>query len=79
MIRIEVQGRRWLAWSPVVLLALAVMAAPLWAASQGLTTDSATKAFRYAACALGIAAASTGFGLAATVAMCLSVFFAEVG
>ena len=72
-------GSRWLGWSVVALIALALTAAPLWAASQDPSMDSMTKALKYGACALGIAAAITGWGLAATVAMCLSVFFAEVG
>jgi len=74
----RIQSRRWLAWPFVALMALAVTAAPLWAASEGYTTDSLTKTFRYAACAFGIAAAATGWGLLATGAMCLSIFFAEV-
>ena len=72
-------ARAWLAWPMAALLVLALTAAPLWAASQGYTTDSLTKTFRYAACALGIAAAATGLGIMAAGAMCLSILFAEVG
>jgi hypothetical protein len=75
----RIQARGWLAWSLVALFVLALTAAPLWAASQGVGAESWTKAFKYAACGLGIAAAATGLALAATVAMCLSVFFAEAG
>ncbi len=71
-------ARRRLALLLVALLALAATAAPLWAASEGFTTDSLGKAFRYAACALAIAAAITPLGLMASAAMCLSILFTEV-
>jgi len=74
----RIQSRPWLAWALVALFALALTAAPLWAASQGVSTDSATKALKYAACALALAASITPLGLMAATAMCLSVFFAEV-
>ena len=69
----------WPALPLAALLALALTAAPLLASSTGLTTNSWTSALRYAACALGIAAAATPLGLMATVAMCLSILTAEVG
>ncbi len=75
----RIQGRPWLVWSLVALLALALTAAPLWAASDGYAVDSWTKTFRYAACAFALAGAVTGWGLLAAGAMCLSILASEVG
>jgi hypothetical protein len=55
------------------LLALAFAAGPLHADIGAPSTNSWGQLFRYAGCALGIAAATTGLGLAAAVAMCLHV------
>ena len=59
------------------LLALALTAGPLHADVGGVSPDSWARLFRYAGCALGIAAASTGLGIAAAVTMCLHVLVTE--
>lgn len=60
-----------------VLVALALTASPLLADLGGPTPDSWGRLFRYAGCALGIAAASSGIGVAAAVMMCLHVLVTE--
>jgi hypothetical protein len=59
------------------LLALALAATPLRADLGGASPDSWPRFFRYAGCALGIAGAASGFGVAAAVAMCLHVLVTE--
>ena len=56
-----------------VLLALAFAAGPLHADLGGPSLDSVPRLLRYAGCALAIAGASTGLGLAAAVVMCVHV------
>ena len=58
-------------------LALTFTAGPLHADLGGVGPDSWARLFRYAGCALGIAAASTGLGVAAAVVMCLHVLVTE--
>ena len=60
-----------------VLVALAFAAGPLHADLGGPSPDSWGRLLRYAGCALGIAAATSGFGIAAAVAMCVHVLIAE--
>ena len=64
---------RLLSVAASVLLALALTASPLLADLGGPTPDSWGRLFRYAGCALGIAAATSGIGVAAAVALCLHV------
>ena len=59
-----------------VLLALA-FAGPLHADLGGPSLDSVARLLRYAGCALAIAGASTGLGLAAAVVMCVHVLITE--
>ena len=60
-----------------VLLALAFCAGPLSADLGGPSPHSWARLFRYAGCALAIAAASSGLGVAAAVVMCLHVLVTE--
>jgi hypothetical protein len=59
-----------------VLLALALTAGTLHADIAG-PPDSVTRLLRYAGCALGIAAATTGMGIAAAIVMCVHVLITE--
>ena len=59
------------------LLVLAFAATAVRADIVGPGPDSWSRFFRYAGCALGIAAASTGLGVAAAVMMCLHVLVTE--
>ena len=61
----------------VVLLMLAFAAGPLHADLGGPGTESWPQFLRYAGCALAIAGASTGLGLAAAVVMCIHVLVTE--
>jgi len=61
----------------VVLLALAFAAGPLHADLGGPSVDNAARLLRYAGCALGIAAAGSGLGLAAAIVMCIRVLATE--
>lgn len=60
-----------------VLLALAFAAGPLHADLGGPSLDSWSRLLRYAGCALAIAAATTGLGIAAAVVMCVHVLITE--
>jgi len=59
------------------LVALAFAAGPLHADLGGPSPDSWSRLLLYAGCALGIAAASTGFGVAAAVVACVHVLILE--
>ena len=56
---------------------LVMTATPLQADLGGVAPDSWSRLLRYAACALSIAAATTGLGVAAAVAVCLHLFVTE--
>jgi hypothetical protein len=61
-----------------VLLALAFVAGPLHADIGGPGAESWTKLLNYAGCALGIAAAASGFGVAAAIVACVKILVLEV-
>ncbi len=60
-----------------VLFTLALVAGPLHADLGGPSTENVPRFLRYAGCALAIAGASTGLGVAAAVVMCLHVLVTE--
>jgi hypothetical protein len=71
---------RWPTLAAAALLLVALTSAVTLAATAGITPDSASKVFQYAACALSIAAAATTiWGLGLAISACLSILFAEVG
>ena len=59
------------------LVALAVCAGPLHADLGGPGTESLPRLLRYAGCALAIAAATSGLGIAAAVVMCVHVLVTD--
>lgn len=59
------------------LVALAFCAGPLHADLGGPGTESVPRLLRYAGCALAIAAATSGLGIAAAVVMCVHVFVTD--
>jgi len=61
----------------VVLLALAFAAGPLHADLGGPGPETVPHLLRLAGCALAVAAATTGLGLAAAVVMCLHVLMTQ--
>ena len=69
--------RATLALAAGAVFALVLTATPLRADFGGPGPDSWSRLFRYAGCALGIAAATTGLGVTAAVVMCLHVLVTE--
>jgi len=69
--------RAALAVAAGAFLALALAATPLHADVAGLTPDSLTRTLRYMGCALGIAAAASGLGIAAAMVMCIHVLVTD--
>jgi len=70
-------ARGALATTACVLIGLAIAAGPLHADLGGPSPDSWPRLLRYAGCAIAIAAASTGLGLAGAVVMCVHVLITE--
>jgi hypothetical protein len=70
-------ARTAFATAGAMLLALSFAAGPLHADLNGPGTESWTKLLAYAGCAISIAAASSGLGLAATIVMCVRLFIIE--
>ena len=70
-------ARGALAVTAGVLVALAISAGPLHADLGGPGLNSWARMLQYAGCALGIVTASTGFGMAAAVMMCVHVLVTE--
>lgn len=59
------------------ILLSALSAGPLLADLGGVSPDSWARFFKYAGCAIAIAGASTGWGIAGAIAMCAHVFVTE--
>lgn len=57
----------------IVIGALVLSVVPALADTAGVQQDSWGRLFRYAGCALGVAAATSGLGVAAAIMMCLHV------
>jgi hypothetical protein len=66
-----------LAMAAGAFLALALAATPVRADVAGVTPDSMTRTLRYLGCAFGIAAAASGLGIAAAMAMCIHVLVTD--